>query len=290
MAESAIPVDLWNPGQVFACLGIVEAADVLLGDAAGVFEWSTGRFRVTANGIDAPVERVLRFLEGAEIVTRVPAHSANLGRWRKSWGDEPVADEPGRPFPFPDPSSPATLPVVLRDAEGCAVTVSYWGDATGRDNLKFWGGARGYPGAARLRDAQKLCRGSIRQYRDDPFGLAAVQTSSFRFDWRRDYLPVEAGFSPNEHRSVSMIGYPLVEMLAAIGVSHARPRRSTRFAYRYGVLGGEQPLDVVFLRAALGAATSPLPGTPFRRFVMRLGCPAQYDRCITHVSEEKPSD
>ena len=65
MAESAIPVDLWNPGQVFACLGIVEAADVLLGDAAGVFEWSTGRFRVTANGVDAPVERVLRVSRGS---------------------------------------------------------------------------------------------------------------------------------------------------------------------------------------------------------------------------------
>ncbi len=33
MAESSIPVDLFNPGQVFACLGFLEAADVLCGDA-----------------------------------------------------------------------------------------------------------------------------------------------------------------------------------------------------------------------------------------------------------------
>ena len=125
MAESAIPVDLLNPGQVFACLGIVEAADVLLGDAEGVFDLDNGWFRVTASGGEAPVERVLRFLEGAELATRAPADSANLGRWKKGWGDAPEPDPPGRPFPFPDPPSPATLPAVLRDGEGCEIAVDY---------------------------------------------------------------------------------------------------------------------------------------------------------------------
>ena len=292
MAESAIPVDLLNPGQVFACLGFVEAADVLLGDAAGVFDWDSGRFRVTASGSEAPVGRVLRFLEEADLVTRAPAGSATLGRWKKGWGDAPMPDPPGRPFPFPDPSSPETLPAVLRDGEGGEIAVEYWGDATNRDNLKLWAGAGGKPGAARLRDACKLARGGIRQYLDDPFALAAVQTSSFRFDWRRDYIPVDAGFSPNKHRksNIAMVGYPIVELLAAIGVSNARPRRSTKLAYRYGVLGGDEPLDLVFLRAALGTETAPVPGIPFRSFVMRLGRPNGRERCITHVTEEKPND
>ena len=66
MAESTIPVDLLNPGHVFACLGIMEAADLLLGGAAGAFDWHDGRetmFRVAAEGSDPPVERVMRFLE-----------------------------------------------------------------------------------------------------------------------------------------------------------------------------------------------------------------------------------
>ena len=33
MSEAFIPVDLYNPGQVFACLGFMEAADILLGGA-----------------------------------------------------------------------------------------------------------------------------------------------------------------------------------------------------------------------------------------------------------------
>ncbi|RMF69984.1 MAG: type I-U CRISPR-associated protein Cas8c, partial [Alphaproteobacteria bacterium] len=40
MAEAAIPVDLFNPGQVFACLGFLEAAEILLGEAEGGFDWS----------------------------------------------------------------------------------------------------------------------------------------------------------------------------------------------------------------------------------------------------------
>jgi CRISPR-associated protein Csb3 len=35
MAQADIPVDLFNPGQVFACLGFLEAADIVLGDAEG---------------------------------------------------------------------------------------------------------------------------------------------------------------------------------------------------------------------------------------------------------------
>lgn len=38
MTEASIPVDLLNPGQVFACIGFLEAADVLLGEAMGVFD------------------------------------------------------------------------------------------------------------------------------------------------------------------------------------------------------------------------------------------------------------
>ena len=38
VAEAEIPVDLFNPGQVFACLGFLEAADILVGDAEGGLE------------------------------------------------------------------------------------------------------------------------------------------------------------------------------------------------------------------------------------------------------------
>ena len=295
MAESAIPVDLLNPGQVFACLGILETTDVLLGDAAAAFDWNGGRgstFRVAAAGMEPPVERVMRFLEEARIVTRAPAGSTNPDGWKASWGDAPELDDSGEPFPFPDPNSPATLPVVLRNDAGNEVMIDYWGDATRRDNVKFWAGAAGYPGAAIVRDAIKIVRGTMRQHANDPFALSGAQSNSFRFDWRRDYIPSQDGFSPNKHgKNIQMVGFPLVEILAAIGMTHARPSRKTKLEYRYGVLGyGNGPLvEPVFHRAALGADTAPMPGRSFRRFVMHLDWPGQEDqaRCITQVSEEE---
>ena len=292
MAESVVPVDLLNPGQVFACLGLVEATDILIGEAAGAFDWTgpQARFRVSGIGGEAPVARVLRFLEEAEAIARVPAGSAALNGWKPDWGT--VRGDPvGSPFPYPAPDSPATLPVLLRDADGNEIPVEYWGDATRRDNVKFWGGSGGYPGAALFRDAVALATGKMRQHASDPFALSAPQTSSFRFDWRRDYVPIDAGFSPNRHGKLSMVGFPVVELLAAIGVTHARPKRLDRLRYQYGVLGGDEPLDPVFLRAALGAL-SPVPSAPFRRFTMNLGWPGQEGqaRCITHVTEETIDD
>jgi CRISPR-associated protein Csx14 len=69
MACAEIPVDLFNPGQVFACLGFLEAADVMIGDAEGGFDWLTKRdvmFTLTATGGRNPVEMVLEFLAEAE--------------------------------------------------------------------------------------------------------------------------------------------------------------------------------------------------------------------------------
>lgn len=299
MAESSIPVDLLNPGQVFACLGILEAADILLGAATAAFDWSNGRertrFRLAAEGEEPPVERVMRFLVEARAVTRIPANSTSATKWLPKWGDAPEQDGFGCPFPYPDPGKPDRLPVVLRDEADNKIAVDYWGDATRRDNVKFWAGARGKPGAAILREAIEIVHGKMRQHAANPFALSGPQSISLRFDWRRDYIPVQDGFSPNNHKSgvvpISMVGFPLVEILAAIGVTNARPHRATKLEYRYGVMGADHGpfLDPMFHRAALGAETSPVHGRPFRRFAMHLDWPGKegHARCIRQVTEEE---
>jgi CRISPR-associated protein Csx14 len=87
-----------------------------------------------------------------------------------------------------------------------------------------------------------------------------------------------------------MIGFPVVEMMAAIGLSNARPMPvvGTRYKYRYSVIGptdAETLIDPIFLRAALGGADF---GLPKRDFVMSLAKPGDEskDRCITEVIEE----
>jgi CRISPR-associated protein Csx14 len=294
MADAEIPVDLYNPGQVFACLGFLEAADILLGNAEGGFDWRDEArvvFRLRAVGRESPVATVLEFLSQAKIFSIAPAGSEqNTSQWKV-----PTVSLPKEAaFPFPDPPSPATLPALLHGEAGQTLQIDHWGEAsnrTDRDTVKFWAGSGGYPGAALTADALNLVRSRIVASEADPFSLSAPQSSSFRFDWRRDYIPIDVGFSPNDHGELTMTGFPLVEILAAIGLGNARPARPNRrdkLTYRYGVIGitaTDVLFDPIFVRAALGAACLPFPQRVFR---MHLGWPGQENqaRCITDVFEE----
>ncbi len=300
MPEATIPVDLFNPGQVFACLGFIEAADILLGDAEGAFDWSDEsdvKFCIRARGDESPVAHVLEFLARAQASGVAPEGSPSHEGWNAKWG-ELNATPRDRGYPYPDPASPATVVCVLRDGPR-VIEVSHWGDGrpSGRDNVKFWAGAGGYPGVALARDALDLVRESAVASASDPFSLALPQSSSFRLDWRRDYIPIDAGFSLNEHvGKIVTVGYPLVEILGAIGLSHARPRRLSwrdKLTYVYGVIGRgrREPtawLPPTLLRLALGGD---VPAFPLRRFRMLLSWPGKEGqaRAITTVTEETQS-
>jgi CRISPR-associated protein Csx14 len=297
MAKASIPVDLFNPGQVFACLGILEALELLEGPAAGSFERErsspTASFTASIDGDADPIRLVLAFLKEAHVYGWVPPGSElSFGKWKVAdWSVpvDPSSHIDAERFPQPLPSTPASLPALLRTQKHCIVLDS-WGDATRRDNVKFWAGAGGYPGAALVRDAQALIVHELDQLVADPFNVSATMSSSLRLDWRRDYVPLGIGFSLNEHAKIQPRGYPLVEILAAIGLSNARPQRKGRrdkLAYRYGVIVGRE-VSAIFHRAALGCAQLPFS---VQNFAMKLDWPGQEGqaRCITSVDEEPTS-
>lgn len=298
MSISSIPVDLLNPGQVFGCLGFMELAEVLLGDVRAGFDWSdsaTVRFVMDAGASVDPFSAALEFLATAEVRACVPPDSdLSTERWKVAV--EPVPE--GAPYPIPLLGAD-TLPARLTAGKK-SVTISSWGETrarqligTGRDNVKFWAGSGGYPGVALIRDALDAARDKVGEARSDPFAVSAPQSSSFRFDWRRDYIPLDIGFSLNAHAGMQPLGYPLVEILAVIGLSHARPRREDRLRYRYAIAGRESAhndasvalLPPPALRAALSFAELPFAT---RRFTMHLDWPGQEGqaRCITTVHEE----
>lgn len=293
MGQANIPVDLFNPGQVFACLGFLEVANLLFGDARGGFDWhSTGKeqFLLRTDEEQDPIVAVLRCLQTARVTSLAPT---NTDLATEKWDVATRLQHTDAPYPIDIPSSPATLPAVLEcrlDERKLEIVINHWGDPTTRDAVKFWAGAGGYPGAALLRDALELVREELPSAAHDPFAVAKPQSSSFRFDWRRDYIPLDSGFSPNDHGNLTMIGFPLVEILAAIGLTNARPKRSShsKLEYHYGVIAGataDELLDPIFIRAALGGTDL---GFAQRNFHMLLGWPGQENqaRCITNVIEE----
>ena len=289
MAEAAIPVDLLNPGQVFACLGFMEAAEILCGPCNGRFACdsagSSAAFILKVDGAWDPISETLRFLAGAEARAIAPS-SSDLST--EKWDVETLRSDAFL-FPCAAPNTPAALPMLLTNGRQ-SIPIEHWADGSDRDNVKFWAGAAGYPGAALAQDALNLVRGlddnALVAAAANPFSVSAPQSSSFRFDWRRDYIPLDAGFSPNEHGGIEMVGYPFVELLAAIGMQNARPARidaRNKLAYRYGVSSSMVP--TVFARAILGGESL---GFPIRLFRMRLGWPGQEGqaRCISDAQEE----
>ena len=147
MAEASIPVDLLNPGQVFACLGFMEAAEILCGPSEARFNYNSSesaiKFMLRVEGPQNPVSETLRFLVRAEARAIAPMDS---GLSTKKWDVETLRREDAV-FPCSVPTSPAALPMLLADGQD-SIPIEHWADGSDRDNVKFWAGAGGYPGAA----------------------------------------------------------------------------------------------------------------------------------------------
>ena len=70
MGLATVPVDLLNPGQVFGCLGLMEACEILRGPCEGQFvveaREAVGMVRFSVAGDVDPLATVLDFLWTAE--------------------------------------------------------------------------------------------------------------------------------------------------------------------------------------------------------------------------------
>ncbi|NWG54043.1 MAG: type I-U CRISPR-associated protein Cas8c [Hydrogenophilaceae bacterium] len=290
MAEASIPVDLSNPGQVFACLGFLEAAEVLLGGAEGGFEWEDGasaaRFLLQATGLRDPVEAAIEFVLDANAVwfsPRPDVHERDGGATvvqnSVSSSREPKA---------------ADLPAVLRGAfEGRPVELSfggYWSDGTNRFATTFKKSTNGASSHVRFENARGGIRKLWTQARvaltADPLSLATSTESLFRLDPGGYSDPINAGTSPDTLRKggidTRVASRPACEAFAVIGLESARPSRIDNEAFRYCVWRAALP--VTLARAGLGTR---LPFTETRAFkVDHVEVKKGGDRKLLYVHEE----
>lgn len=244
MAEATIPVDLFNPGQVFACLGLLETAEVLLGNARGGFDWSgdSGSFIVRTEIDECPLRCVLDFLANAAVEeiypigwpARLPGEITGSEIFPSRFTDHCEAGE----------ATTTKLPIRLIDSRTpCrSLEIQHWTDGSSRPDFKLYAGNRS--GCSIARDMLKGKRAKPNKKHplgkqmtlgvsqlwetnknallEGPFDLLIEMGGSFNFDARGAWTPIDAGYSPDEqgHRLKSS---PLVEILAAIGMEHFRP-------------------------------------------------------------------
>jgi CRISPR-associated protein Csx14 len=294
MVYAEIPVDLINPGQVFACLGFLEAAEVLLGDAEAGFDWSNEKdvkFSLRANGNQNPFGAVLEFLLEAEVEVIRPPKDV-VGPW-------PERSIPSGIFPAPlrellksnkKGYTANALPLVITNRRK-RLSVSNWLEGDGRNVLKLFAGNQvgaqlvsnmlhGQGNSVGLKHIfPKIKSENFRH----PFDVTGPVGGRFGYDARGAWDAIRLGTSLDKHGVLTQLS-PHVELLAAVGLEHARPEFRGNYEIRYSVW--KEVLPVALARAALTAAHVMLPRDRCRIFRAHLGDDQQYKKCFP--AQEEP--
>jgi CRISPR-associated protein Csb3 len=194
-----VTVDPTNPGQFFACCGLLELADRLWGGAEGWFE--VGAFCIASAGA---LSDLIECVSTAEVQQLDPE------------------DNTGSPMKIGNPFRPLRL--------------EWWHDerAGGKD-LKVWAGTMESVRIAQamqcaMRDerfltAELLNVGVVAYDRDNP----SNKVEPFYFDARRtpNAHSRDVGFSPNDLK-ITTTAFPAVEFLCLVGLQRCLPLKSER--------------------------------------------------------------
>jgi CRISPR-associated protein Csb3 len=189
-----VHVDVTNPGQFFACCGLLEFADRLWPGAEGWF--ASTAFNMACCGT---LPQLVEAVASAEI-------------------QQINASDPY--------SSPLTIAAPFRP-----LSIDWWiTDRTGAKDLKIWAGSMDSFGIAR---AMQQALRNTQFHSLDLFDIGMVVADAenptkkkepFYFDARRatNAHSRDIGFSPND-LSLTSIAHPAVELLCLIGLQVARP-------------------------------------------------------------------
>ncbi|MCX5689617.1 MAG: hypothetical protein NTV94_07515 [Planctomycetota bacterium] len=231
----SIPIDILNPGQFFACCGLLELASRLWPSAVGCFEGSHFSLKADEAGTDLFAEFIGK-LQSCELSQEDADESA---------------DDEGEDSPAP--------PLILGSEFRLRL------DWYANKELKTWAGrmdARVIFDAMRssIDPARVDCFNDLRVVygvADAKSGKKPQKREPFYFDSRRGMAakPVDVGFSPDP-LELKSAACPAVEALCLIGLQRFRPR-PTAFRRVFDYFAWSVPLPV--LLAAAGACGS-LPG------------------------------
>lgn len=227
--DVTVDVDPRNPGQFFACCGVLELASLLWPGSEGWFarEGVRAAFHVATNGRhNDPLEEIVhRLCDGEGVVKLAEDLTAQSQADRK-----PVE----------------IVPFGLR--------LDWWLDAYDKGDkseLKVWAGQQTPErNLNSLRAKWANLRTCHMATGRDLFAQRAPMTGRFGFDPAASWEAIDVGFSPDE-QSVPVQTSPATEILAAIGLQRCRPAQVDGkwrwFAYRAWAC----PLEIAVVPAAI---------------------------------------
>jgi CRISPR-associated protein Csx14 len=248
-----VAVDLSNPGQFFACCGLLELAHRLWAGAEGWFE--SGTFFVSRSG--AISELLTPLLEND------PLPLSNLSNGL-----------PVKPIIAP-------LRLLLREKPAASIVMDAWlrvGTNAGQPVVmgnppwNFWSGQQTSSGIWKLlATAARKQLGKVQPDElENLFEFRVLLSGRFGFDPGGAWNARDVGFSPNA-QGMEVATSPFVELLAAVGVQRFRPCMARdRQSFNYAAWRFPLEADV-----AAGFASG-IPGGDIERYRGRVVSRGQY--------------
>ena len=215
--NTSFSVHVDNPGDFFACLGILYCADKLFGHAAGYFK--EGRFVLETNHEGSPLSTIMNKINSLD------------------------AD---KSLELNEPKDDSAAPITLRSMK---IRLDFWKHFDDRPTIKLFAGQETSKGVVErwLGHLKKV--DEVKELRDNtvidlPSGL----------DTATSWNALDVGFSLNDQK-MKILVYPLIEFFAYIGVQTYGWRRN-RDVFYYHTWQTPLPLTIARAVAA-GALTLP---------------------------------
>jgi CRISPR-associated protein Csb3 len=234
-----VNVDSTNPGQYFACCGLLELADRLYGGAEGWF--ADGKFCIAVNGTLEAVLQTLVACEPEEVATLDNGLAVKplIAPVRLSFAG-------ARPFTL---TLDAWMTIRIEKHKVVVVANPPWNFWSGQQtSFRIWRDLRNAL-------AKQLPTIAPEQLENLWFQRALV-SGRFGFDPGAAWNALDVGFSPNE-QGLSVASSPAVELFSAIGIQRFRPEvAEDRQTFNYATWACPLPPSVA---AAAGSGVVDIP-------------------------------
>ena len=249
--DFAIKVDVTNPGQFYACCGLMELAAVIDKDVHAHFESSTFSLtKCTQRDVWSVLGELSVRVDMPRMLLDELVTLKAIDRIRKRSKDDP------------DFKRLRLIEAVEREApvwietSASALRIGWWRDAAS-DDVKTWAGGQVTWGATRamLAAARPLATMS------DPFDAAAeAEAKPFYFDCRGGGDAIDLGAPVDAN-----VTYPVVELLSLIGLQRFRPSGRDRRVKHFATWRDPLPISI-----AAAVASAIVPSLAFQTYRFRI--------------------
>jgi CRISPR-associated protein Csx14 len=214
MNKLHLTIDPCNPGQFYACCGLLELFEIAGIETLSHFDLDWHRPRVAEFVLESPTKIGIRDL----------AHAVKQAKYRAL--PSPVSGDVG------DATAAISTSIFGRD-----YTLDWWLDEYREKTspLKMWAGNQ-----TSIDIVQVLTDLIPLELPDAVLNATGMTTTRFSVDPRPSWLglALHLGYSTNERLKATdkrALSYPVVEMFAAFGLQACRPLRLGRRDYQYGM-------------------------------------------------------